>query len=145
MKHINESIIGRKGIAGISNLENHDIVKLDNDHYYMVILDEDEMDRTQLLDAYYKKPNGILARYEDARWSNTYGWYWQPLDEYGPDLKLKPRFRNRENILYIIEVYRSPSTITTKYNDHLYMRCDEENMKEIINKEYGDYKLLWKR
>lgn len=145
MKSIKESIIGRRGVSGIPNLENHDIVKLDNDHYYMVILDENEMDRTKM--SFFKSQitEGILLKYEDATWSSTSGWSWQPINEYGSDLKIKPRFRSGTMMLDIIEVYRSPSAITTKYNDHLYMKCDEKNMKEIINKGYGDYKLLWKR
>ena len=141
MKHINESIIGRKGITGIPKLENHDIVKLDNDHYYMVVLDEYEMKLAKLYFFKGQVTEGILLRYEAS--SRT--WSWQPINEYNLlDLKIKPKFKSI-SILDICEVYRSLSAITTKYNDHFYMWCDEENMKEKITKGYGDYKLLWKR
>ena len=145
MKHIQESIIGKKGVTGIPKLKNHDIVKLDNDHYYMVVLDEYEMKLTKLDFFESQITGGILVKYEDATWSSTSGWYWQPINEYGSDLKIKPRFRTRTMMLDIIEVYRSLSAITTKYNDHLYMWCDEEKKKKKIMKRYGGYKLLWKR
>lgn len=140
MKHINESIIGRKGITGIPKLENHDIVKLDNDHYYIVVLDEYEMKLAKLDFFKSQVMEGILLRYE----TSSRSWSWQPINEYGPDLKIKPKFRGITS-LDICEVYRSLSAITTKYNDHFYMWCDEENMKEKIANGYGDYKLLWKR
>jgi hypothetical protein len=140
MKHINESIIGRKGVVSIPRLKNHDIVKLDNNHYYMVVLDEYEMKLTKM--PFYKSgiTEGILLRYET--FSRT--WSWQPLNEYNRDLKINPKFKSIIS-LDICEVYRSLSAITTKYNDHFHMWCDEENMKEKITKGYGDYKLLWKR
>ena len=140
MKHINESIIGRKGVVRIPKLENHDIVKLDNDHYYMVVLDEYEMKLAKLSFFKSQVTEGILLRYE----TSSRSWSWQPLNEYNRDLKINPKFKSITS-LDICEVYRSPSAITTKYNDHFYMWCDEENMKEKIMKGYGDYKLLWKR
>lgn len=140
MRHINESIIGRKGITGIPKPENHDIVKLDNDHYYMVVLDEYEMNLPKLDFFKSQVAEGILLRYE----TSSRSWSWQPLNEYNRDLKIIPKFKSITS-LDICEVYRSLSAITTKYNDHFYMWCDEENMKEKIEKGYGDYKLLWKR
>ena len=145
MKHINESIIGRRGVVSIPKLENHDIVKLGNDHYYMVVLDEYEIKHTQLQLFKSQITEGVLLRYETISRS----WSWQPINEYDlSDLKIKPRFKGifkNMTSLDICEVYRSPSAITTNYNDGLYIWCDEENMKEKIKKGYGDYKLLWKR
>jgi len=143
MKHISESIIGRKGSISkrIPELQTHDIVRLSNGSYYIVITDSAEMHLTKMTFFGSQITKGILLKYESGY---IWVWSWQPLNEYDDNLKIMPRYRTTSS-LDIDAVYHSASASTTKYRDHFYMWCDEDNLKEKVSQGYGDYKLIWER
>lgn len=60
MKHINESIIGRKGINGTPELREHDIVITRESRIYMVLKDPEEISQGQLNPKNNDMRQGIL-------------------------------------------------------------------------------------
>lgn len=126
MKHINESIIGRKGISSIPELRNHDIVVLNNDSIYMVLKDRDEIDQTKV--AYHQKLGIIYS---------SYGWI--QLEKYDENLD-----HLRDPFWGINQVYRSPEkSFSTEKFDDIIFRCTVPNLRQQINRKH--FNLIWER
>ena len=142
MKHIRESIIGKRGSTskGIPELKGHDIVMMNNGHHYIVIMDENEMKLTKMPFYGSQITKGILLRYN----TSPYGkWSWQPLNEYDKNLKMNLPLSQR-GTLDIMKVYRSITQLHAVYRTNFEYCCDEDELAKVET-GYTDYKLIWER
>lgn len=136
MKHISESIIGRKGISGAPILRQGDIIITRRNDIYMVLTDQDCLKKIINPDSfrYYDMSKGAyvhntyrggIAGFMDLSSFND------KLEEIGGD--------GDYDIIQIWRNYRKPINITS--NDDIDQIIQIKNLKLL--KE--SYKLIWKR
>ena len=133
MKHIQESIIGRKGMTRVPELREHDIVITGEPQIYMVLKDPEEISQGRLDPKSADKRQGILYCTDDSSGSLT----WISLTSYTKMLEYeygdKPRFD-------INWVYRG----NYKWDpEHVFDVCSNDNLFELIQDR--KYSLIWER
>lgn len=133
MKHIQESIIGRKGISRIPELREHDIVITGEPRIYMVLKDPDEISQGRLDPKSADKRQGILYCTEDSSGSLT----WISLTRYTEMLEYEYGDRPQFDIK---SVYRG----NYKWDpEHVSDVCSNDNLFELIRDR--KYSLIWER
>ena len=122
MKHIQESIIGRKGINGTPELREHDIVITGESRIYMVLKDPEEISQGQLNPKNKDMRQGILY-YTGSSGSIT----WIPLFRYTETLEYEEG--SVYSIYDINEIYRG----NYKWDpEHVMDVCFDDNLFELI-------------
>lgn len=133
MKHIIESIIGRKGINGTPELREHDIVMTNEHVYYMILTNPDEIHCAKLNPNDGDKRHGILYRVRPF-----FDLQWLPLNEYTKTLEY-PNDLNKST-WDIIAVYRGNYKWDPEHTRNI---CYDDNLIKLIqNRKYG---LIWER
>lgn len=141
MKHISESIIGRKGISGVSILRQGDIIITRGDDIYMVLTDQNCLKKVL-----QPKSFGMYDMSKGAYVHST-GYYnytgFMDLSSFNDKLELENA--GGSSVYDIFQVWRNPreqNTITSNDDiDDIIQIIQIENLK-LLKKSY---KLIWKR
>ena len=133
MKHITESIIGRKGINGIPELKEHDIVMTNEHVYYMILINPNEIRYAKLNPNDVDKCQGVLYRVR-----SYYGLQWLPLRQYTKTLEYQNDLN--KTTWDIIAVYRGNYKWNPKYTRDT---CLYDKLIELIQNR--KYCLIWER
>jgi len=136
MRHIHESIIGRKGSrAGMPpEIEAHDIVITRDGEVYMVLTDPDEIIQVRIDSN--KINGGILCRTDRPKRS------WVSLARYNKLLEFTSNKPGR--IFDIDEVYRGVWAGYDRKFQNVLDACDVDNLWDLIS-DKRKYDLVWKR
>ena len=135
MKHINESIIGRKGMAGAPKLKEHDIVITGEPRVYMVLKDSEEISQGWLDPKNKNMRQGILYCTDS---SGSIAWI--PLIRYTETLEHEYSVYKITSIHDINVVYRG----NYKWNPELTRNiCLDSNLLELVRDR--KYNLIWER
>lgn len=133
MKHIIESIIGRKGVNRTPELREHDIVMTNEYNYYMILTNPKEIRYTSLNPNDVDKQHGILYRIR-----SYYGLQWIPLRQYTKTLEYQNDLN--KSTWDIIAVYRGNYKWNPKHTRDI---CLDSNLLELIQDR--KYDLIWER
>jgi len=133
MKHIIESIIGRKGTTGVPILQQGDIIITQRDDIYMVLTDQDCLKKILNPNSfrYYDMSKGAYVRGVSG------GVGFMDLSSFNDKLE---EIKGRGDY-DIVQVWRNPMKQNIVSSDDINQIIRTENLKLL--KKY--YKLIWKR
>ena len=140
MKHINESIIGRKNanrglIKSLKDLKDFDIVEIATGELFVVFLQPAYI---KLLNTKFHSNSGIIVFTDPTNSPNKYMYI--SLDDYNNDLEYY-----KTHTADMITIWRSSTP--GKYIDlkNIDFSISLQYLRSLIISESSDYKIIWKK